>query len=317
MIIKGKDTTIRPCIATIGSFDGVHKGHQHIISQLVRMGHHSQLDTVAVSFSNHPLQVLHPEFQPQMLSTTDEKVSMLLKAGVDKVALLTFTEEMASMNAREFMQTVLLNALQAKTLMIGYDNHFGHDRCGFEACKQYAKEMGMEVVRCDELSSGEPISSTSIRRLLMQGDIQEANHALGYTYSLCGEVVPGFQNGRRLGYPTANILNEGNKLIPEDGVYFVSVEIEDNEEAKRHEATQPMIGMMNIGTRPTLHNGSNRSLEVHILDYSGDLYGKRLKIAFVQRLRKEKEFSSIESLANQLKIDEAACRQLASVRHTL
>lgn len=325
MIIKGKDTTIRPCVATIGSFDGVHLGHQHVISQLARLGRGSQLSTMAVSFSNHPLQVLHPEYQPQMLSTTDEKVERLLKAGADKVALLTFSKEMAAMSAKEFMQSVLRDSLQVKKLMIGYDNHFGHDRCGFETCKQYGQEMGMEVLSCEEWNNGSPVSSTRIRQYLIEGDIDSANKALGYRYTLCGKVVPGFQNGRKLGYPTANICADSQKLIPADGVYLVRVEMKEGNDADatarpkqhQHSAMQSMAGMMNIGTRPTMHNGSNRSIEVHILDFHGDLYGRSLKIELEQRLREEREFGSIESLTAQLKADEAACRRLSSAWHIL
>lgn len=319
MIIKGKDTTISPCVATIGSFDGVHLGHRHVISQLAQLGHDCRLCTMAVSFSNHPLQVLHPDYQPQMLSTTDEKVKRLLEAGADKVALLTFSKEMAAMSAREFMQSVLRDSLQVRKLMIGYDNHFGHDRCGFEACKRYGQEMGMEVLSCEEWSNGSPVSSTRIRQCLMDGDIKAANGALGYSYTLCGKVVPGFQNGRKLGYPTANICADSQKLIPADGVYLVRVKMTGNDGAGAEQEghAQVWAGMTNIGTRPTLHNGSNRSIEVHVLDFHGDLYGRSIKIEFEQRLRGEREFDSIESLATQLRADEAECRQLSSAWHAL
>lgn len=301
MTIIGKDSTTRPCVATIGSFDGVHLGHQHVISQLIKMGNDRMLDTVAVSFSNHPLQVLHPEFNPQMLSTTEEKTDLLLKAGVDKVALLTFTKEMAAMSAEDFMKQVLHDSLKVKVLMIGYDNHFGHDRCGFDACMRYGKDMGIDVVSCTEWNNGSEVSSTAIRNSLAAGDIEGANRALGYRYALQGEVVPGFQNGRKIGFPTANIKTDPTKLIPEDGVYLVSVDVGE----------RIMTGMMNIGTRPTLHNGSNRSLEVHILDFCENMYGKQLRVEFIKRLRKERKFSSVESLTDQLRKDEALCRLLA------
>ncbi len=301
MIVIGKDSATRPCVATIGSFDGVHLGHQHVIAQLVKLGHERMLDTVAVSFSNHPLQVLHPEYQPQMLSTTEEKASKLLGTGVDKVALLTFTKALAAMSAKQFMQSVLLTDLHTKVLLTGYDNHFGHDRCGFEACRRYGEELGIEVISCDEWNNGQKISSTAIRECLAAGDIQGANAALGYRYTLQGDVVRGFQNGRKIGFPTANIKADPGKLIPADGVYLVRVDL----------AGRTLTGMMNIGTRPTMHNGSNRSLEVHILDYDGDLYGQQLQVEFVQRLRREKEFSSVSELAEQLKADEDKCRLLA------
>lgn len=309
MQLIGKETVIRPCVATIGSFDGVHRGHRLVIQQTVSQARQRGLDAVVITFPNHPLQVLRPHFQPQMLSPTEEKVQMLQQTDIDKVALIPFTPELAQMPARTFMQTVLKEQLQVQVLILGYDNHFGSDRKGFADNIQYGKDLGIEVIQAAPLldeqggtaDAGQPFSSTTIRQSLLVGDVATANRMLGYCYNLQGIVVKGFQNGRKLGYPTANLQVGANKLIPENGVYLVH--------------TDHGFGMLNIGTRPTLHNGRQRSIEVHIFDFDTNLYGQNLRIELLHHLRKEQEFASLEALHRQLTADEQACRALAQM-HT-
>lgn len=286
-------------VATIGTFDGVHRGHQYVVEQVVSLARQRGLEAMVVTFSNHPLQVLREGFVPQLLSLKEEKVERLERTEIDRIALLEFTPELARMSAREFMQRVLVEQLGVKVLLIGYDNHFGHDRKGFEDCVGYGKELGMEVVACDCLTAGGDISSTAVRCALQEGDIERANGMLGYEYSLQGKVVAGFQNGRKLGYPTANLLVDAEKLIPENGVYLVQ--------------SDRGYGMLNIGTRPTLHNGRQQSIEVHLFDFEGDLYGQTLCIHLLRHLRKEREFDSLSALEAQLKQDEEECRKLFKI----
>ena len=301
----GKDNTTKPCVATVGTFDGVHRGHQFVVEQVVKQARERALDAVVLTFPNHPLQVLQDDFQPQMLTLAEEKQELLRKAGADKVVLMDFTKELAGMSARDFMQTILREQLQTEALVIGYDNCFGHDRKTFHDCQQYGLELGIEVIGCEEYNMNEGISSTTIRQALLNGDVETANHLLGYHYSLQGEVVEGFQNGRKLGYPTANLQVNSTKLIPENGAYLVKCQL-----STVNCQLSTLFGMLNVGTRPTLHNGRQRSIEVHLFDFDGDLYGQTLTLELLHHLRKEQEFSTLEALKQQLSADEAQCRLL-------
>lgn len=297
MRIIGKDISYKtPSVCTIGSFDGVHQGHRFVVSQVMEQAKKRGLTSLVVTFSNHPLKVLRPDFRPQLLTLEDEKVELLKETGVDSIALLEFTKELSQLSAREFMQKILKEQLNAKVLIIGYDNHFGHDHKTFDDYVEYGKELGIEVIKNTELPSDFKASSTAVRHALNQGDILAANKILGYPYYIKGKVVNGFHIGRKIGFPTANIEVPSDKLIPMDGVYCVK--------ALDH------IGMMNIGYRPTLDNGPQRSLEVHLLDFDGNLYGDEIKIEFLKFLRGEKKFDSIEQLQQQLKLDEKKCRKL-------
>ena len=301
--MSSKDTTAKPCVATIGTFDGVHRGHQFVVQQVVNQARERGLEAVVVTFPNHPLQVLQLNLQPQMLTLSDEKEMLLQKTGVDKVVMVEFTKDLAQMSARDFMHTILQEQLNVQMLMMGYDNRFGHDHKGFDDYHRYGQELGMEVIGCNELVSEQRISSTTIRQALLRGDVETAHALLGYHYSLQGEVVQGFQNGRKLGYPTANLQVNPCKLIPENGAYLVRCQLSTlNSQLSTH------YGMLNVGTRPTLHNGQQRSIEVHLFDFDGDLYGQMLTLELLHHLRKEQEFGTLEALQQQLATDEAACK---------
>lgn len=294
VISKNKDA--RACVATIGTFDGVHRGHRYVLRQVIDSAREKGLDSVVVTFANHPLRVLRPGVHPQMLTLEEEKVELLQAVGVDTVVLLDFTEDLARMNASDFMRTVLKDRLNVKELIVGYDNHIGHDRRGFDDCRHDGESMGIVVKGCDELKAEEAVSSTEIRQALLAGNVDEANRLLGYPFFIRGTVIEGFQNGRKLGYPTANLQVDPNKLIPKNGVYFVN--------------TEYGFGMLNVGTRPTLHNGRQRSIEVHVFDFDDSLYGKPVRMELLCWLRGEKEFDSLLSLRGQLEEDEKQCRQL-------
>lgn len=300
MKIFGTDYTARPCVATIGSFDGVHQGHRFVIQQVVNQAHKEGIEAIVVTFSNHPLQVIRKGFVPQMLSPEEEKITLLQQTGIDKVVMLEFTRELSLLTAHEFMRDVLKEQINVKTLFIGYDNHFGHDGKGLPDYQKYGRELGIDVMEIASFSPAEGcgvLSSTAIRNALLTGDVMTANALLGYSYFLQGYVVQGFQNGRRIGYPTANLQVSPLKLVPENGVYLVKSDMG--------------FGMLNIGTRPTLHNGTERSIEVHLFDFHGDLYDKKMKIEILRHLRKEREFGSLEELKRQLEEDEQRCRALA------
>ena len=289
-------------VATIGFFDGVHRGHCSLLSQVVRQAAQRNRQSTVVTFDIHPRQLVNPDFQPLLLTTLDEKLQLLSRQGIDRVAVLHFDEQMASLSARDFMSVVLSRQLNVDTLVLGYDSRFGHGRtAGFADYEAYGRSMGIDVLRATPLLSddGTPVSSSLVRNLLLSGNIAQANDALGRRYSLTGNVVEGFHEGRRLGFPTANLaLADRQRLVPGRGVYAVWAELTGYSE--------PMPAMMNIGTRPT-YNGSSQTLEVHIIGYEGDLYGLDITVTFAERIRSEQPFDSPSALASQLQLDRKAC----------
>lgn len=312
-------------VVTIGSFDGVHRGHQSLLRQVRHIADERGLRAMAVTFATSPKRVLGAVEEPQ-LSTTEERTTLLRQSGMDEVALLDFTPQMAAMTARDFMQQVLKEQLKVEVLIIGYDHRFGRGRAeGFNDYVRYGQEIGLEVIRGEAcLADEEPISSTRIRHLLTEGRVAEANRLLGYPYKLQGQVVGGYQEGRKMGFPTANIqLSDAFKLLPADGVYAVKVNVVNNKDEDGNEGENEKNfhlsslnfqlkhrGMLNIGHRPTLNNGRGRSIEVHILDFEGDLYGQSLQIEFVERLREEQTFANIEALTAQLQKDKEQVKYL-------
>lgn len=316
MNIIGKNMEVQPCVATIGSFDGVHQGHRFVIQQVVFQARKRGLDAVVVTFPNHPLQVLRDDFRPQLLTLAEEKVKLMQQTDIEKIAIMDFTRDLAQMSAREFMQHILKEQLQVKVLVMGHDNHFGHGKTAFEDYVRYGHELGMEVLSVPPMPHGDgcPISSTAIRGALLSGDVACANAMLGYRYALQGLVVEGFQNGKRLGFPTANLQVDPSKLVPKNGAYLVrTCGFPTCADARQGLCRGERYGMLNIGTRPTLHNGSQRSIEVHLFDFDGDLYGTRLCIELLHHLRNEREFRSLEELQCQLANDEQVCHQLLTL----
>ena len=295
-----------PSVATIGFFDGVHEGHRFLISEVQREAAARHLASAVVTFSAHPRSVLQPAFCPQLLTTPQEKLSLLDRTGLDYCFLLDFTPHLASLSARRFME-VLKHRYNIRVLLIGYDHRFGHNRTeGFDDYVNYGNELGIEVLPArayslPSLPDGRPISSSLIRQLLQGGEVTLAGQCLGYHYFLNGTVVSGHGVGHRLGYPTANLqVDHPSKIIPANGVYAVQVEMNGN----RHN------GMLNIGCRPTLNNGNDRSIEVYIFDFKEDIYNCPLRLSFVQRVRGEQKFASVDALKAQLQQDEAEIREL-------
>ena len=292
------DLPLEPCVATIGFFDGVHLGHRFLIEQVKELAKDQGLRSALITFPVHPRQVMKSDYRPELLTTPEEKIELLKAQGVDYCIMLDFTVELSQLSALSFMKDILQQRYNVSTLIIGYDHRFGHNRSeGFEDYVRYDQQIGMNVYRAqacmiDDLN----ISSSLVRTYLLEGKIDLSTRYLGYNYSIEGVVVGGYRVGRTIGFPTANLdLRESNKLIPSDGVYAVRVEVKGCLYA----------GMLNIGYRPTLDNGSKKSIEVHILRFDEDIYDEKIRLYFVSRIRSEMKFSGLDELIAQLKRDAA------------
>ena len=289
--------------ATIGFFDGVHRGHQYLIDQLRQAGAARGLTPMVITFDRHPREVVQTGWQPQLLSTTAEKLQLLAQTGIGVAVVLRFDAAMAGLSARRFMSEVLAAQLNVRLLLTGYDNRFGHDRTeGFDDYRRYGREVGIDVVAARALQiEGVTGSSSVVRRLLADGRVGEAATCLGRPYTLSGVVVHGEQVGRRIGFPTANLQTDDvHKLLPASGAYAVLAELSGG---------QQLPAMTNIGTRPTF-KGHRETIETHILARVDNLYGMRLTLHFVERLRGEQAFASPEALRQQLEEDRKKAEQL-------
>lgn len=285
-------------IATVGMFDGVHSGHRFLIDQLKQEGINRNLGTLVISFTQHPLAVIAPECAPAMLSTAEERKSMILASGVDECIMLDFDRKLQQLTAREFM-SMCHDSHNVDVLMLGFNNRFGSDRLSNIA--DYQKEgdkVGITVMQANELPD---MSSSIIRNLIIDKEIKKATEKLGYFYFLEGTVVKGKQIGRTIGFPTANLQPSTDKLIPPKGVYASLVTLPDG-------GQRP--AMLNIGCRPTVDkNNAPISIEANIFDFSGDLYDKTIKIHFLDFIREELKFNSLEELRNQIAIDKTAVQK--------
>jgi riboflavin kinase/FMN adenylyltransferase len=297
--------TIPYAIVTPGMFDGVHQGHMSLLKKLVVLAKERNGQTVLLTYWPHPRTVLQPEKPPiPLLTTLDEKLELFEQAGIDHVVIQPFTEAFSKMHADDFVQHILIENLQTKLLIVGYDHHFGNNREGnYQYLLDNRYRFGFELLEIpatiiDEMA----VSSTKIRYALQASNIEAVKHFLGRSYCLNGTVVMGNQRGRTIGFPTANLqLTDENKLTPGDGVYAVWVELRQ----------QRWMGMMNIGFRPTVQ-GRSRTIEVHIIDFQGDIYGETLRVHVEHFLRAEKPFPSLEDLKMQLRQDLISTRQLFS-----
>ena len=287
--------------ATIGFFDGVHLGHVHLLRQLIDIAAERGLKSMAITFPEHPRQILQSDYRPRLLSTPDDKMRMLGQTGIDYCFPLHFTSALAAMDARSFMTDFLQKRLGVSTLLVGHDHHFGHDtNLTVDDYKRIGNEIGMEVIPASAyLYEGSPISSSRIRRELMSGNVKQANDMLGYRYTISGTVIHGLQNGRKMGFPTANLGPYCEFMqIPADGVYAALATVDGE--------TWP--AMLNIGFRPTFE-GKARTIEAHLLDFDRDIYFHELSLEFVEFLRPERRFSSPQELASQLEADRDKVRQ--------
>lgn len=294
----------KPLALTIGFFDGVHLGHRFLVSELSKLAKEKGLDSAVLTFRTHPRQVLHSDYIPSLLTTAEEKIELLQSTGVDYIVMTEFTQELSQLSAKEFMR-MLHDNLNVCCLMIGYDHRFGHNRSeSFEDYVRFGKEIGIEVVQSSSLVVDEiNVSSSAVRKAISEGDVVHANQLLGRKYTLAGEIVKGFQVGRTIGYPTANIAYDGCRMLPKDGVYAATVSVDNN----------PYNAMLYIGSRPTVNTGKI-SVEAYLFDFSGDIYGKKVTVGFVERVRESIKFDSVEGLKEQLKKDEIACRAILTTK---
>lgn len=284
---------------TIGAFDGVHVGHRALLDRLVRMAADRRLPSVAITFDRHPLEVVAPQKAPLLLCTVRERAERLAAAGVNRVLVLDFDEAMAAMEARDFVREVLIRRIGMRSILVGQDFRFGHSRRGDAALLvQMANEISYDVAVVPPIIlDGQPVSSSSIRSTLMQGNVRRAALMLGSYYRVRGTVVHGDGLGRQIGFPTANLLTPERQLLPGDGVYAVN---------GRFNGTL-IRAAANLGVRPTMGQGP-RMLEAHLIGYHGDLYGQSLEVQFLERLRDEHKFGTNEELVNQIRAD--VCRAL-------
>ncbi len=291
-------------MATTGTFDGVHLGHKKILGQLVQTAHKVSGESVLLTFSPHPRLVLQPDTELKLLTSLEEKIGLLEQTGLDHLIIHPFTKEFSRTPSLEFVREILVNHIGVKQLIIGYDHHFGRNREGsFEHLKEFGPIYGFDVEEIPALDiDAVNISSTKIRSALTEGDVELAATYLGHPYIIGGEVIKGDQIGRTIGFPTANLnINFQHKLIPADGVYAGYVRLN----GEHHKA------MANIGRRPTV-GSAKRSVEIHLLDFEGDLYGQHLHFAMGHRLRDVMSFNGLEALKAQLALDkEDALSKLA------
>lgn len=288
-------TSIPAKVTTIGTFDGIHIGHQKILKQVVKLAEEQGYVPVVLTLFPHPRMVLQKDDSIKLLNTIEERVELLKKMGIKEVIVKEFTKEFSNLSAEDYVKGILVDELNTKHIVIGYDHHFGKNRsANITDLKSFAKRFDFKV---QEISAQDiedvTVSSTKIRRALDHGKVDLANSYLGYNFFITGTVIKGKGLGRTIDFPTANIqVTATYKLIPSDGVYVVKSYFDD----------KTIFGMMNIGTNPTV-DGKSRSIEVHFFNFNADIYSAELKIEFLKRLRSEQKFENLEALKLQLQTD--------------
>ncbi|MCG8469960.1 MAG: bifunctional riboflavin kinase/FAD synthetase [Gemmatimonadetes bacterium] len=293
--VSGLPETVRGTVVTVGTFDGVHRGHQAILTEIDRRARARGLRSVLLTFDRHPLRVLRPDAAPLMLTTPDEKKAIVAQSGLDYVAFVSFTIEFSRYAPEEFVEEVLVRRLRAKELVIGHDHGFGRGRSGdVEVLRRLGGAHGFEVdVVAGIEVGGRPVSSTRIREAIASGRVAEAAEGLGRPYSLRGTVVHGLGRGRTLGFPTANLTPPaGDKLLPAEGIYAVRASL----------GSEIRDGLLHLGPRPTFA-GSPPTIELYLLDFDRDIYGDQVVVEFLERLREVRPFDSAAALVEQMRAD--------------
>ena len=300
---------VQGAAVTVGTFDGVHRGHLDLISRLVAGAAEKGLHSVAITFEPHPLDVVNPAAAPPLLTVGDEKLDVLAESGLDHVVVLAFTHDLAALSATEFVDQVLRDRFRMRHLLIGHDHGFGRERAGNAAVLQSlgaSRGFSVGVVEPVAAEDGRWVSSTAIRRAVAGGDLPRAAELLGRPYSVSGVVVPGAARGRSLGFPTLNLSQPSpRKLLPPDGVYAVRAQTSKG----------AFGGMMSLGPRPTFGE-TKRSIEAYLFDVSGDFYGQRVRLDVLKRLRDIHAFSSPEALVEQIRQDKSDARSALTVAST-
>jgi riboflavin kinase/FMN adenylyltransferase len=282
-------------IVTVGTFDGVHLGHQKIIKQLVDEARKKDLAATLLTFDPHPRKVVQPDTPMALIQTIEERAQALKSLGLDYVVIHPFTRAFAQLSAEEYVKELLVDTLNVAHIVVGYNHRFGKNRgADYADLERFGRQYNFEVTQIsakeiDDVS----VSSTKIRKALLDGDIATVHRFLGRPFRLIGKVVAGQQKGRTIGFPTANLIPiNADKIIPKNGVYAVHVSIDDT----KH------LGMMNIGTNPTV-NGQSTNIEIHLINWTGDLYHQTISVSLIDRLRDEKKFDSLDDLKKQLEKD--------------
>lgn len=300
---------VKNAVVTIGTFDGVHLGHQAVFNQMKEEAKKINGETVVITFFPHPRIVLGNDNKDiKFIKTETNKIHHIEKAGIDHLIIVEFTKEFAASTSEDFVKDMIMKYIDPKVVIIGYDHHFGKKREGsFDRLTELGEQYGFKVVRVDVINNDNvTVSSTKIRTLLCEGSIAEANRLLGHEYSITGKVVSGQSMGRNMGFPTANIeVADEYKLIAAIGVYACHVQINDD----------TYLGMSNIGYRPTVDKSKDAaiSIEVNVFDFNRDIYGSEITISFVKRIRDEKKFENIEALINQLVKDKQTVVDMLAV----
>lgn len=292
-------------VVTIGTFDGVHVGHKKIIKRLVKIAKEENLQAVVLTFFPHPRMVVQKDTDIKMLNTIDEKNKLMEAEGIDHLVIKKFTKQFSRLSAQDYVREILVDTLHVKHIIIGYDHHFGRNRtANINDLKAFGEIYDFKVTEISAQEINEvAVSSTKIRKALLDGDIKTANTFLGYNFMLTGKVVKGKGLGKQLDYPTANIsIEETYKLIPKNGVYVAKAVINK----------KTVFGMMNIGTNPTV-DGKEQSIEVNFFNFNQDIYGKTLEIQILERLRDEQKFDSLDELKNQLSKDMIHSKQFLNI----
>ena len=290
-----------PSIATIGTFDGVHLGHQKILKSLISHSKKQNLNSVLITFDPHPRKVINPKSKIELINTIEEKIDILKILGLDYLIIQEFTESFSNIDAEKFVE-ILVNELNIKKLIVGYDHRFGKDRSAdINDLKVYGKKYGFEIIEISAFDIEKiHISSTKIRNSILNGNIEICKKFTGFNFKITGNVIRGMSRGNKIGFPTANIqIIDKNKIIPKNGVYLVCSRIDD----------KLFYGMMNIGYNPTFGN-KKKSIEVNFFDYDSNLYEKILDIEFLEYIREEIEFKSIDDLIKKLNQDREYCLKL-------
>ena len=293
----------KPVTASIGFFDGVHRGHRFLLQEIKKIAEQTDTYSAVITFRNHPGKFINPDMQLNLLSTFEEKMELLADEKLDYCFVLDFNEEIKNLTAGQFITDIIKTRLNASYLLIGYDHKFGKDRdCGFEDYVRIGSELGIEVIKEPDYSPlGEHISSSEVRRSLAKGDVNKAAGLLSYNYHIKGKVVTGHQIGRTIGFPTANIETlDFEKMIPSEGVYVVNTLIDGN----------LFYGILNIGNRPTIHKHGEKTIEVHLFDFKDNIYDKTLTVNFLHFLRGEKKMNSLEELKDQISKDKSQAIKL-------
>ena len=287
-------------IATIGTFDGIHIGHQKILNSLARFALENSLKSVVITFNPHPRKIINKKNSIELINTIEEKKEKLKTLGIDYLIVQKFDEKFSETEANKFVE-ILKNNINIEKLIVGYDHRFGKNRnADINDLKKYGKELNFEVIEIDALEIEEVnISSTKIRLAIKDGNIRLANSYLGYNFFLSGKVVKGHSRGKELGFPTANLKIDEDKIIPKNGVYLVKSKIDH----------QDIYGMMNIGYNPTFNNKSKK-IETHFFNLNKNLYGKIIKIELLEYIREEKRFETVDDLIQRLKLDREKCLKL-------